>query len=174
MGDRARRFPIGDDRLTCDSRCLGRWRRRNRSTRTGRARSAALARSTGQYGIVDEALATQLRAAFNTQDIDALRSLLAEGATWGEDPNGASFCPDRNGIIRRLKQLLAAGVRATIVETTTGPRGIAARVEVEWPKPGFVWPDRISYSQVYVVIDGLITEIHGHSDMDSALAAVSD
>jgi hypothetical protein len=121
---------------------------------------------------VDEALATQIRTAFNAQDMDALRSLLAEGATWG-DANSPSFCHDRNDIIRRLKLLLAAGVRATIVEATTGPRGIAARVEVEWPNPAVVWPDRISYSQVYVVIDGLVTEIHGHDDMDSALAAVS-
>jgi SnoaL-like domain len=128
----------------------------------------------GQYCVVDEALARRLRTAFNARDIDALRSLLAEGATWGEDPNGESFCHDRNDIIRHLKQLLAEGVRATIVETTTGPRGIAAQVEVEWPDPEDVRHDRISFSQVYVVTDGLVTEIHGHDDKDSALAAISD
>jgi hypothetical protein len=52
--------------------------------------------------------------------------MLAEGATWGEDPAGESFCHDRDAIIRNLKRLLAEGVRATIVDTTTGPRGIAA------------------------------------------------
>src|SRR5262249_36124475 len=83
------------------------------------------------------------------------------------------FCPDRDDIIRRLKQLLAAGVRATIVQTTTGPGGIAALVEVEWPKAEDGHPTRISYSQVYVVTDGLVTEIHWHDDIDSAIAAVS-
>jgi SnoaL-like domain len=135
--------------------------------------SARVLRS-GQYGVVDEALATRLRTAFNARDIDTLRSLLAEGATWGEDPNGDSFCRDRNDIIRHLKQLLAEGVRATIVETTTGPRGIAAQIEVQWPEPEDARPNRISFSQVYVVTDGLVTEIHGHDDKDSAIAAISD
>ena len=123
---------------------------------------------------MNEAFATQLRTAFNARDIDTLRSLLSEGATWGEDPHGESFCHDRDGIVRRLKQLLATGVRATIVETRTGTRGIAAQVEVQWHKPEDAPPDRISYAQSYVVIDGLITEIHGHDDKDSALAAISD
>ena len=61
-----------------------------------------------------------------------------------------------------------------MVETVAGPRGIAARIEVQWPKPGDPRPDRISYSQMYVVIDGLVTEIHGHDDMDSALEAIAD
>src|SRR3954447_11360799 len=123
---------------------------------------------TGQYGVVDEALATRLRTAFNARDIDAFRSLLAVGATWGEDPNGESFCHDRDSIIGNLKKLLAEGVRATVVETTTGPRGIAAQVEVEWPDAQEARPDRISFFQVYVVSDGLVTEIHGHDDRDSA------
>jgi hypothetical protein len=90
----------------------------------------------------------QLRLAFNARDVDGLRSLLAEGATWGEDPSGESFCHDRNDIIRHVKQLLAEGVRATIVETTTGPRGIAAQVDVEWPRPDDAPPDRIRIFQV--------------------------
>jgi SnoaL-like domain len=131
-------------------------------------------RRSGQDCVVHEALATQLRTAFNVRDIDALRSLLAEGATWGEDASSESFCRDRNDIIRHLKQLLAEGVRATIVETTTGPRGIAAHVEVQWPEPDDARPNRMTISQVYVVTDGLVTEIHGHDDKDSALAAISD
>ena len=123
---------------------------------------------------MDEGLATRLRAAFNARDIDTLRSLLAKDATWGEHPNGESFCHDRDAIVRHLKQLLAEGVRATIVKTTTGPRGIAASLEVEWPDPEDAPPDRINFCQVYVVTDGLVTEIEGHDDEDSALAAISD
>jgi hypothetical protein len=122
---------------------------------------------------VNEGLATRLRTAFNARDIDVLRSLLAEDATWGGDPKGELFCRDRNDIIRRLKQLLAAGVRAEIVETITGPNGIAALVEVDWPNPDESRHDRISYPQAYVVNEGLVTEIHGHDDIASAVAAVS-
>jgi hypothetical protein len=121
---------------------------------------------------VNEDLATQLRTVFNDRDIDALRPLLATGATWGDDPGSESFCHDRDGILRRLKMLLAAGVRPTIVETTTGQRGIAARIEVEWPNAEAP-QGRITYAQAYLVDDGLVTEIHGYDDIDSAVAAVS-
>jgi hypothetical protein len=162
-------MPNGDRRNDIS----GRDRQGGRDGAPAEVRAASV-RGSGQDRVVHEVLATQLRAAFNARDIDALRALVAEGATWGEDPSSESFCRDRNDIIRHLKQLLAEGVRATIVETTTGPRGIAAHVEVEWPEPDGPRPDRISISQVYVVTDGLVTEIHGHDDKDSALAAISD
>ena len=123
---------------------------------------------------MDEAIAAQLRASFNSRDIDALRLLLAENATWGEDPAGESFCGSRDDIIRRVKQLLADGVQATIAETRVGPRGIAARLEVIWPRAADRRPSPISYAQVYVVREGLVSEIHGHDTMDSAVAAVSN
>jgi len=162
-------MPNGDRRNDIS----GRDRQGGRDGAPAEVRAASV-RGSGQDRVVHEALATQLRGAFNARDIDAFHSLLAEGATWGEDPSSDSFCRDRNDIIRHLKQLLAEGVRATIVETTTGPRGIAAHVEVEWPEPDGPRPDPIRISQVYVVTDGLVTEIHGHDDKDSALAAISD
>ena len=123
---------------------------------------------------MDEALATRLRTAFNARDIDALRLLLAEGATWGEDPESESFCHDRNDIIRHVKQLLDQGVHATIVETTTGPRGITVRLHVDSPDPEDQRPELQTVHQAYMVTDGLVTEIHGHDNQDAALAAISD
>ena len=123
---------------------------------------------------MDEELASRLQTAFNERNINTLRSMLAEGATWGEDPEGESFCQDRDAIIRNLKRLLAEGVRATIVDTTTGPRGIAARVQVDWPDPDTAREDRVDFFQVYIVPEGLVTEIHGHDNRDSALASISN
>ena len=124
--------------------------------------------------MVDDALAAQLQVAFNARDIDTLRSLLAEGATWGEDPEGASFCHDRAAIIRDVQQLFDQGVEATIVDTTTGPKGIAVRLHVEWPGPEDQRPEAQTIYQAYMVTDGLVVEIHGHDDEASALAAVTD
>jgi hypothetical protein len=121
-----------------------------------------------------EVLAERLRAAVNARDIDTLRSLLARDAIWGEDPEAGSFCRDRDEIIRNLKRILAEGIHATIEETTTGPRGIAARLEVEWPDPATARRDPVTFHQAYIVTDGLVAEIHGHDDRDSALAAILD
>ena len=121
-----------------------------------------------------EQLAHKLRTAFNARDIDTLRSLLAQRAIWGEDPDGESFCHDRNDIIRHVKQLLDQGIQATIVATTPGPRGIAVQLHVEWPDPEDQRPELQTVHQAYLVSDGLVTEIHGHDDQDSALAAISD
>jgi ketosteroid isomerase-like protein len=123
---------------------------------------------------VADDLATRLQTAFNTRDMDTLRSLLADDATWGEDPASESFCHNRNDVIAHIKRLLDEGVHATIVETTTGRRGIAVRVHVEWPNPEDQRPELHTVHQAYLVTDGAVTEIHGHDDQDSAVAAVSD
>jgi hypothetical protein len=120
-----------------------------------------------------QALAARTRRSFNAHDIDTMRSLMADDATWGEDPDGDSFCHDRDAIISNLERLLAEGIHAVIVDTTTGPRGIAAHIQVEWPDPATARADRDDFFQVYVVTDGLITEIHGHDNRDSAMAAIS-
>jgi hypothetical protein len=140
---------------------------------TAHARTAALVRG-GQYGVVDEDVAVRLQVAFNARDIDTLRSLLTEDATWGEDPESEHFCHDRNAVIAHVKRLLDEGVDATIVETTTRPLGIAVRLHVEWPDPEDNRPVLQTVHQTYMVTDGLVTEIHGHDDQDSALAAISN
>jgi hypothetical protein len=121
-----------------------------------------------------ETMAARVRPAFNTRDIDTFRGLLAEDARWGEDPDAPNTCHNRSDIIAHLKQLLDEGVRASIVETTTGPRGLACLLEVAWPDPQDAPPDRLSFYQVYVIIDGLVTEIQGYDDHVSAITAVSN
>jgi hypothetical protein len=121
-----------------------------------------------------ETLAAQLRTSFNARDIDTFRALLAEDARWGEDPDAPNTCHNRAEIIAHVKQLLDEGVRASIAETTTGPHGVACLLEVERPEPENAPPARCSFYQVYVVADGLVTEIQGHDDQDSALAAISN
>jgi ketosteroid isomerase-like protein len=118
-------------------------------------------------------LASQLRTAFNARDIATFRGLLAEDARWGEDPDAPSTCRNRSEIMAHFKRLLDDGVRASMTETTTGPRGIACLLEVEWPDPENAPPNRDSFYQVFIVTDGLVTEIQGHDDQDSALAAIS-
>ncbi len=118
-------------------------------------------------------LAERLRSAFDGGDIDTLRSMLAEDATWGDDPESESFCHDRGEVVAHVKRLLDGGVDATIVETATGPRGIAVQLHVDWPGSDDQRPELQTIHQSYVVSNGFVTEIHGHDDAASALAAVS-
>jgi SnoaL-like domain len=119
-------------------------------------------------------LATRLQTALNARDLDALSSLLATDARWGEDPQGDGFCHDRHDILGRFQQLIDEGVQARINETTTGPRGIAVRLHVDWPDPeDRQRPELQTVYMAYLVVDGLISEIHGQDDEDSALAAIS-
>ena len=127
----------------------------------------------GQCDVVGDDLALRLQTAFNARDIDTLRSLLVEDATWGDDPESEHFCHDRNAVIAHVKRLLDEGVQATIVETTTRPLGIAVRLHVDWPDSEDNRPELHTVHQAYMVSDGLVTEIHGHDDEDSALAAIS-
>ena len=120
-----------------------------------------------------ETFATRLRTAFNARDMDAFRGLLAENARWGDDPDAANTCENRAEIIAHFQRLLDDGVHASITVTTTGPRGVACLLEVEWPVSQDAPPGRSSFYQVYVVTDGLVTEIQGHDDENSALAAIS-
>jgi hypothetical protein len=120
-----------------------------------------------------DTIAARLRTALNSRDMDAFRALIAEDARWGEGgADDARTCQSRNDIVSLYEQLLHQGVRGTVTETTTGPRGVVCRVEIEWPEDS---PNRrgpILY-QVFLVSDGLVTRIKGTDDRDFALAAVS-
>lgn len=119
-----------------------------------------------------ETIAARIRTACNAHDMDAFRALISTDGTWGDDMDSESACKNRDDIIRTYEQLLNEGVRGTVIETTTGPRGVACLVEVEWPDPEDRDSDPRSY-QVFLVADGLVTKIEGHDDRDAALVAIS-
>jgi SnoaL-like domain len=119
-----------------------------------------------------EVMAARIRTSFNARDIDTFRSLIAESATWGSDPDAPQTCRSRNDIVATYKRLLAEGVSGRVVETTAGPGGVAALLEVEWPDPGHEGRGPTFY-HVFLVADGLITKIEGHDDRDLALASIS-
>ena len=121
-----------------------------------------------------ETLAVSLRDALNTRDMTAFRALIAENARWGYGgPDDERTCHNRNEIIATYKRLLASGVTGNVVETTTGPAGVACVLEVDWPDTA---PNRRGSTiyHTFVVTDGLITYIAGHEDREHAIAAISN
>ena len=118
-------------------------------------------------------IAARIRTAFNTRDRDAFRALIAEDATWGDDPDSDRYCPDRDHIIATYQVLMAGGVSGTMVETITGPNGVAYLLEVHWPDDEPHGRGTRFY-QAFCVSDGLVTRIEGHDDDPSARAAISN
>jgi len=118
-----------------------------------------------------DVIAAQLRTSFNARDMDTFRSLIAENARWGDDPDHPRTCSSRDDIIRTYKRRMAEGVRGVVVETTTGPRGVACLVEFESPDPESGGPRPIY--QVFLVTEGLITKIEGRDSEGMAIAAIS-
>jgi len=116
-------------------------------------------------------MAARLRVALNARDMTEFRTLIAEGAVWGEGgPDDERTCHNRNEIIATYKRLLARGVRGTVTETTTGPRGVVCRTDIEWPEGNERGP---TIYQAFFVTDGLVTRIVGYDDAEIAIASVS-
>jgi hypothetical protein len=118
-----------------------------------------------------EVLAARIRVSFNAHDIENFRTLIADDAQWGFDPNDPRTCRSRNDIIVNDKRLLGSGVRGRVVDTDTGPRGVACLLEVEWPDPETA--RSASFYQVFVVADGLVTRIEGHDEREGTLEAIN-
>lgn len=119
------------------------------------------------------AIADELRAAFDTYNVDRLRALMAPDATWGDDFTTPRACRSSDDIVATYERLLDGGVRGRVVGTTTGPKGVACRLEVEWPDPRQERGPELH--QVFLVDeDGKVFRIEGHDTEAEAIAAISD
>src|SRR5262245_42851655 len=118
-----------------------------------------------------DAIATQLTTAFATKDLVLLGSLLADDARWGDD-DSPNRCRSRADVVATFDRVLREGVDGTIVDTQTGPGGVAVRLHVHWPEPGDAGRDE-DFWHAYVVERGVVSEIQRHDDRRSAVAAIS-
>jgi ketosteroid isomerase-like protein len=115
-------------------------------------------------------LADRLRAALNTANLDDFAHLLSENVTWGDvnDPRG---CRNRAEVLAIFRRNLVEGASASIDELVSGTRGILVVLGVTWP-PHSRHGEHQMVHQVYFVSDGLITEIRGFDDRDTAIRAI--
>lgn len=103
--------------------------------------------------------------------MDALGSLLADDARWGDDDH-PNKCRSRTDVLATFNRLLGEGVDGEVTEAIVGPRGVAVLLHVEWPNQGD--GRGVNFYQAYLVRDGLVTEIQRHDDRKSAVAALSN
>lgn len=112
-------------------------------------------------------LADRVREAFASRDLGALGSLLADDVRWGDDDQPRA-CRNRAQVLATFEQGLGEGADGSITEIETGPAGILCAIEVTWPEGR---AGRTQLFHVYVVRDGLISEIRRFDDRESAARA---
>lgn len=116
-------------------------------------------------------LAQQLSDALDAADLEAAGELMSEDVTWG-DVDDARGCRNRRDVLATFARLMDLGVRGTVSEVVTGPRGIMVGLSVQWP-PGHSRESATTLHQVYLVRDEEIVEILGFDDRDAASAALA-
>jgi hypothetical protein len=114
-------------------------------------------------------IAETLTAAFAAKDMDALGTVLADDARWG-DENHPNQCRSRADVIGTFTRLLGEGVDGTVTETVVGTGGVAVKLHVAWPNPGA--GRGVNFFQSYIVRAGRVTEIQRHDDRKSAVKAI--
>jgi ketosteroid isomerase-like protein len=112
-----------------------------------------------------------LRHALSDADLTSLGELMAQDVTWGDvtDPRG---CRTRDDVMATFARLRDQGVSGEPVEMIEGPQGVLAIMKVRWPA-AHARAGLLLVHQLYVVRDGVIIEIRGFDDRNSALVALA-
>lgn len=114
-------------------------------------------------------LADRVRLALTTHDLDAFGALLTDDVRWG-DGDEPRACRNRSDVLGTFSQFLNKGVNGHITELGTGTAGILCGLTVDWPDSDPRSCDRNLF-HVYLVRDGLISEIQRYDDRASAANA---
>lgn len=117
-----------------------------------------------------DALVDRIRAAYQASDLQALGALLAEDVRWGDDDH-PNRCRSRADVLSTFERWTGTGVSAQILDTRSGPQGVLCRLRVDWADPADR-PRGATFIHVFLVRDGLITEIRRYDDEASATAAI--
>lgn len=134
---------------------------------------AAIHTTAGPYpGLVTEPrdLADRISSAYLGADLDTFGALLAEDARWGDDDH-PNRCRSRADVLRTFARWLASGVTAEVLGVDTGPHGVLCRLHVNWVDP-HDRPRGVNFTHVFMISDGLITEIRRYNDPASAAQAI--
>ena len=106
-----------------------------------------------------EVVAARIRTAFNALDMDAFRSLLAEDARWGEDPDSPQTCHNRADVLAWYGGLIDRGFRASVVATAVELDRIVLTLDVTRPGGG-----TSRNHQVFRIASGHVVDIRDHQE----------
>lgn len=115
-------------------------------------------------------LADRIRAAYEGADLEAFGTVLAADARWGDDDH-PNRCRSGADVLRTFAQWLDCGVAAEVLGVDSGPAGVFCRLHVNWIDPDDR-PRGVNFTHVFMIGNGLITEIRRYNDPSSAAQAI--
>src|ERR1700742_3498356 len=107
-------------------------------------------------------MSERIRAAYEQVDLDGFSELLADNVRWGDDDH-PNRCRSRDDVLSTFTTWVGAGVTAKVTGIDNGPLGVSCKLHVEWVDP----TDKargVNFWHVFIVRDGLITEIRRYND----------
>jgi hypothetical protein len=117
------------------------------------------------------ALATRVRSALESGDLDAIRNLLDPDARWGAPPGpGNGDCHNRDQIITWWARARAAGARAVVTEVTAGAGTLLVGLEVSGTPAVGEAGSAAERWQVLTLRGDRIADIRGFDDRTAAAA----
>lgn len=114
-------------------------------------------------------IASRLRAALTSRDIEAFGALLSDDVRWG-DEGDPSACHNRADVVATLTRALLTGTDGTLVDFQTGKKGVFCQFKVTPPRIELQSEDRDVF-HVYLVKDDQIYLIRSFEDRASAARA---
>jgi hypothetical protein len=136
---------------------------------TGRKRKETLAMATDLVQM--EQLAGQVQAALQTADLTGYRELLDPNVTWGAPDDMNPGCRNRDQVLAWYRRGRAKGVRADVIETVVRNDKILVGLSI-FDEASSQSASRTPRWQILTVRSGLIVDIRGFEDRDTAISRI--
>jgi predicted enzyme related to lactoylglutathione lyase len=115
-------------------------------------------------------VATRLRAAIESEDMQAYGALLDQNVRWGPADETPEACHSRAEVLQRLATQRARGMRTQLLQVVPGGGTILVGFDVTWPVEGGYTRGQTRH-QVLRVRDSQIVDIRGYGSRAEAAAA---
>ena len=112
-----------------------------------------------------QAIAQQLRSAFEGLDLESLGEILAPDVRWGGEEDTPQTCHSRADVLAWYGDLSARGFRANVVEAAVEPDRVVLTLDVSRPGGG----TSRNY-QAFRIAGGRIVDIRDHGEAPAAHA----
>jgi ketosteroid isomerase-like protein len=118
-------------------------------------------------------LLASIRAAWESGDLDAITSLLAPDVTWGAPGDPKPACQSREQVLSWYQRSVSDGVRGSVMDVCRVGENVLVGLLVTGPENAAGDGGQSERWQVLTIRDGLIGDIRGYEDRESAVAAAT-